>query len=183
MECEKHGIELAYTDTDSLILKHGKNQNIPLDLCPSTFGAFKHEIEGTIEQYISLGPKNYTIRSTQNGKSDVLIKLRGFFLCNQASKDYGSKEITEETYKQFLQALLKEDKKMCQLIPQFQIKFNKSNTSLYSKFNLKRFCNNTYDKRILIKDEHNYLIHSLPIGFTEKMYLECVERNKNIKIE
>ena len=178
--CYNENIAIMYMDTDGLILRHNKDQKLPLLQDPSLFGAYKNEILGTIEQYISLGPKNYTIRSKHDGMTSVLIKLRGFYLSSQSSEDYGSPEITENTYKQFLMALLKEDKKMCQLVPQFQIKFHKKNSSLYSKYNLKRFANYSFNKRILIKDENNYFIYSLPFGFTEEVYQKCKEISKDV---
>ena len=68
-------------DCDSIIFSLPKNTNIPLQISDAV-GDFKFEIKGTILNYYSLGPKNYTLTFKNNDKVETISRVCGLSLNN-----------------------------------------------------------------------------------------------------
>ena len=110
-------------------------------------------------------------------ESKVEIKCRGFQLAGKNVR----KEINRETYEKFVTSLVKEDEKASKLVPQFQISLNKKTRTLFSKMQLKAFCNANFDKRIILKKD-NYCVYTLPIGYDEELLKQVQEISKPLKL-
>ena len=154
---------------DSLIIARPKTTPLPLEISSSIFGKYKQEILEPIEVFYSLGPKNYCIKT----RKEVQIKCRGFFLKNAKNE----KAINENTYKEFIEALINEEETLREVVPQFKISFNKNNGQLYSHLQLKSFCSNVFQKRILLKtsDESSKpLTYSVPFGYDNYLIQKVV---------
>ena len=162
--CTKSGATLYYTDTDSIILSLKKGEHLPLPF-GNAYGQFKHEVEGKIKQFYSLGPKNYCIvTEMQDGSSVHMIKARGFFLKGEATKQ----EVNLETFKIFIDQLLNKQKTVIKHVPQFRISCEKKTRRLYSELCVKRFANNTYNKRVYFTGSKSTPF-TLPYGYSEAM--------------
>ena len=174
IKCEKAGIKIHYTDTDSLIISRPKSVELPLELDNSVFGKYKKEINEPIETFYSLGPKNYCIRTTLNTQ----IKCRGFFLKNSLT----TTTINEKIYQEFIKALLEEEEALKTVIPQFKISYDKKAAKLFSRLQLKSFCSHVFNKRVLLKYDHTQkpLTYSLPFGYDETVLNKVIQicRNK-----
>ena len=168
LKLNKENMKIFYTDTDSLILSRKETTPLPLQINNAIFGCYKHEVTENIEVFYSLGPKNYCLKTT----NEIQIKCRGFFL----KSSRGKAAITENVYKEFIEALVNEDKAIREVIPQFKISFDKKAGKLYSHMQLKAFCSHVFNKRILLKPKDDKIItFSLPFGYDEDLLNKVIE--------
>ena len=162
--CLDHGATLYYTDTDSMILSMKKDQTLPLPF-GNAYGEFKHEVTGNIKYFYSLGPKNYSMLiENPDGSNYHITKARGFFLKN----DLAAKEVNLQTFKHFIEQLLEQEQKVVRHVPQFRIRCEKSSRQLFSELSVKKFANDTYNKRVFFTGDQ-YTMFTMPYGYTQNM--------------
>jgi len=93
-------ISVYQVDCDSIIFSAPKSLKIPLDISP-VVGDFKHEVNGTILNYFSLGPKNYTLTYVQNDNQVISMhKISGLKLTSEQSNDLRSFNVYENLLRQ-----------------------------------------------------------------------------------
>ena len=164
--CINSGGTLYYTDTDSIVFSLKKGEPLPFPF-GNAYGQFKHEVEGEIRQFYSLGPKNYCIATeASNGSTSHMIKARGFYLKGEAAKA----EVNLETFKMFIDQLLNKQKAAVKHVPQFRISCEKKTRRLFSEICVKKFANNTYNKRVYFTGP-KCTPFTLPYGYSQEMLL------------
>ena len=166
-KCQNKGARIYYTDTDSIIL--GINKNIPIPLpFGNAYGEFKHEVDGEILSFYSLGPKNYCLTVKQNEKEELThtVKARGFYL----KSGWSLQEVNVNTFRTFIDSLLQDgENSLVKYVPQFQIRTNKNTRQLSSVLYFKQFRNDTYNKRVYFTGP-NKPHYTLPFGYSQKMF-------------
>ena len=147
-----------------MILKMPTGVDIPVPF-GNAYGEFKHEVNGEILEYHSLGPKNYCLLvQEKNGHTYQITKARGFFLKDK----WSSQEINRNTFCNLLEDLLEKETETRRLVPQFNIKIEKKTKELFSQLTLKTFRNNVYNKRNAFTGnmKSNF---TMPYGYNEEM--------------
>lgn len=118
----------------------------------------------------SLGPKNYslTYRHCQTGEVQEIVKVRGFSLKSQVTKDL----ISAQLMKTYIDALLKKEEKGLH-IPQWQIRIDPETRELYTSISGKKFNNCDLTKRVICPQpadgSASRIYVTLPYGFTAEM--------------
>ena len=139
------GVKIFQVDCDSIIFSMPTNSDCPLPISHAV-GDFKNEIDGTILNYFSLGPKNYIISyKTNENKIKFLNRISGLSL--------SSSLICPELYETFL-AKLRYDIDAVLIVPNRKRKFDlrnldvcmvNQNYSLSNKIKLRRLLNKNSD--------------------------------------
>ena len=148
------GIKLFQADCDSVIFSLPLSERCPLSLSHAV-GDFKNEINGTILNYFSLGPKNYIISyKTNTNEIKFINKISGLSL--------ESSKICPELYESFL-TKLRNDIEAVLIVPNRKRKFDmkKLDVSMITQnFSL---TNQIKLKRILDKNSMDF--STVPYGF------------------
>ena len=162
--CIQHGATLYYTDTDSIVLSMKKDKSLPLPF-GNAYGQFKHEVNGKIRYFYSLGPKNYCMLiQRSDGSTYHITKARGFFLRN----DLAANEVNMQTFQHFIDQLLQHEQKAVRHVPQFRIRTEKHTRQVFSELSVKKFANDTYNKRVFFTGD-NSTMFTMPYGYTQNM--------------
>ncbi len=102
----QNSAKIYRVDCDSIIFALEKTQKIPIILSEAV-GHFKLEIEGEIESFYSLGPKNYSLTfKTKNDQYETICKVSGLSISNSLQKDI----LNDQLYEFYLSQFLKDQK-------------------------------------------------------------------------
>ena len=152
------------------------DEEIPLPLGNAYF-QFKHELGENVEllEFYSLGPKTYCILCREKGGDKVvkqIIKVRGFHL---QSDGWTKEEINAATIKYFVDQRLSEDLTHVRHVPHFNIRIDPRTKRPYSLLSVKRFGNDTYNKRVYFSgcDSVDF---TMPFGYTKEMLAERLSK-------
>lgn len=147
-----------------MIIKIANNVEIPVPF-GNAYGEFKHEVDGEILEFYSLGPKNYCLLvRDKKGETYQITKARGFFIKDK----WSSEEINLAAFQQLLDDLLEKETETRRLVPQFNIRIEKNTKQLFSQLSLKTFRNNVYNKRNAFCGDMKSNF-TMPYGYTENM--------------
>ncbi|CAO4382238.1 unnamed protein product [Caenorhabditis nigoni] len=156
---EKVGADnIVYTDTDSIVYT---TPNVGLDPLREEHGPYlgqlTDELEGTMTEFVSLGPKTYCYRETlADGTEKTVRKAKGISLTAQADK-----KITFEKMKEMVDEVLDEAHHRTVVeVPQQTMRRDRNHT-VYAKDNRKAF-RFTFNKRRVLHDGS-----TLPFGFCD----------------
>ena len=112
----------------------------------------------------------------KDGRLESEIKCRGFFLGGLRARS----ELNVETYQAFVKALEEGDMTKRKLVPQSQILLNPKTGKMYSKFQLKAFTNDIYDKRVIVTKK-DHCIMTLPYGYKQELLSQVEKSMKKLK--
>ena len=146
-------------------------REIPLPMGNAYF-QFKHELGERTEllEFYSLGPKSYCIlfRDRESGKLGQIIKVRGFYL---QSDGWTSEQINETTIRYFVDQRLSKDMTEEVHVPHFNIRIDPRTKVPYSVLSVKRFGNDTYNKRVYFSGMDS-IDFTMPFGYSAEMMEE-----------
>ena len=147
-------VKLFQVDCDSIIFSMPNNKNCPLPVSHAV-GDFKDEINGTILNYFSLGPKNYIISyKTNTNEIKILNKISGLSL--------SSSLVSPELYETFL-AKLRCDINAVLIVPNRKRKFDLRNLDVCMINQNYSISNQIKLRRLLNKNSDNF--STSPYGF------------------
>jgi hypothetical protein len=135
--------DIFQIDCDSIIFALSSSVSIPLPISDSV-GHFKHEIDGEIFSFYSLGPKNYSITFCKNDRIQTMSKVRGLSLNNSLSKNILTDELFEFYVNQFVNGT-----KESLSLKQFRVKGNFKKMKISSEIENVTFTNSLFNRRIL----------------------------------
>ncbi len=129
---------------------------IPL-MTSEAVGHFKLEIEGDIESFYSLGPKNYSLTFKKNNHFETISKVCGLSINNSLQKDLLNDKLFDFYLSQFLN-----DKQEKIFVTQQRTKGNFKKLKISSQIENIIFSNNLSCRRFVSKTL-NYATY--PYGF------------------
>ena len=144
-------------DCDSIIFTLPKNKTLPI-LVSDAVGHFKHEIDGEINTFYSLGPKNYSISFTSKNGSETLSRVRGLSLNNSLNEV----KLDDKLFKFYVSQFLKQKSEML-LIKQYRSKADFRNLKIRSQIEQITFTNSLSRRRNI--DFNSPGFESFPYGF------------------
>ena len=151
------------------------DREMPLPMGNAYF-QFKHELgeRADLQEFYSLGPKSYCIlfRDRESGKLEQVIKVRGFFL---QSDDWTSEQINRTRIRHFVDQRLRKDMTEEVFVPHFNIRIDPHTKVPYSVLSVKRFGNDTYNKRVYFSGMDS-VDFTMPFGYTRGMMEERLAR-------
>ena len=131
----------------------------------NAYGEWKHEVNGEILAFHSLGPKNYClVVREEDGSLTTSTKARGFFLKDKIS----SAEVNARSLAALVHSFVVEGEARCKVVPQFNIRIEGKTKQLYSELGLKMFRNNVYNKRVAFTG-NMHSVFTLPFGYSDEM--------------
>ncbi|PIC44706.1 hypothetical protein B9Z55_004983 [Caenorhabditis nigoni] len=156
---EKVGAEnIVYTDTDSIVYTSPRAAVDPLRGEHGPYlGQLTDELEGTMTEFVSLGPKTYCYKETlADGTEKTVRKAKGISLTAQADK-----KITFERMKAMVDEVLDEAQQRTVIqVPQQTMRRDRNHV-VYAKENKKAF-RFTFNKRRVLGDGS-----TLPFGYCD----------------
>lgn len=139
------GYELYYTDTDSIVLelpeKDYESFKMRNNINSPAYGLYKEETKGDIEEFFSLGCKNYFIKTN---KKENILKVRGFTLGTICTE----KTLNGEKLKSLVNERLV-GKAHIEETSQSRMKINKITGTVKNDVQVKKYSNMTFDKRFI----------------------------------
>jgi hypothetical protein len=148
---------LYRVDCDSIIFTLPKSIDLPFKFSDAV-GHFKMEVDGNIESFYSLGPKNYSLTFELNGHHETISKVSGLSITNSLQKDLLSDKLFEFYIAQFLK---KNSEKT--LVKQQRIKGNFKKLKISSSIENITFSNDISKRRYVLPNTLNYQTN--PYGF------------------
>lgn len=175
--------QVLYFDTDSVVYAYNKtNKQHKFLTNGDLLGEWTDELEGykMVGTFCSGGPKNYSYKKEKENKDGEIItkyvsKVKGFCLNHQVSQ-----LINHET---MIQTIINRENDINYIECKFSmIKRNKNGTlSNYIQPKKYSFC---YDKRIILNEDINDNIDTIPIGWEgDTKWLEFDELEPEFEIE
>ena len=147
-------------DCDSIIFSLPKDAIIPLNISHAV-GHFKHELEGDILSYYSLGPKNYSITYNFDKTVTTVSKVRGFALDNSLNTTL----FNDDFFKLYISQFLKNEKQSIK-ISQFRRRADYKKFKVNSQLEQITFTNDLSTRRFVDSNTINFLTY--PYGFQKK---------------
>ncbi len=144
-------------DCDSIIFTLPKSINLPFNFSDAV-GHFKMEVNGNIESFYSLGPKNYSLTFELNDHHETISKVSGLSITNSLQKDLLNDKLFEFYIAQFLK---KNSEKT--LVKQQRIKGNFKKLKISSSIENITFSNDISKRRYVLPKTLNY--QTYPYGF------------------
>ena len=139
---------------DCLVSSLPKDQTCPLEVTQKC-GDFKYEYQ-EIQNFMTLGIKNYFLSYKDNGKLNQICKIKGLRL------DYSGNIFNEELFDLYLKAFLLNERITSSVCQQHRLADFKKFRSYWVERNV-TFSNTICSSRIFLKDNR---ISSLPYGFS-----------------
>ncbi len=139
----------------------------------SNYRAFKFETLFDIQQFRSLGPKNYSLKLVDPAAPDHVmheVKVRGFSLRGKQP----ASALQAGDIDHFVTALL-QDKQVHKPVHQFRLCIDKKTRQIYSNVNVKQYSNaNAMKKRVVLKGHSPPVYLTLPYGSTTRMHNKAI---------
>ena len=163
------GCKVFYTDTDSIIFlvpnkMVGEKVRLLFRTDSPAYGDWKSETTSPIISFVALGPKNYSY-TTADG--ETVVKCRGFTLNNMAAL----KNISPRSMRQMLLDHLAGEKKTLP-VKSFNIRVNRRQQKVFSRIYDKLYCNDIFDKRVLLPSESDEYVETIPFGAKHIRYAD-----------
>lgn len=154
------GHQVLYFDTDSVVYVYNPNNPNHHKLANGDYcGEWTDELEGYIMTgtFVSGGPKNYSYEKTKDGITKYCSKVKGFGLNHEVSKRINHFSMIEVVNNRELGDTNK-------IEVQFEmIKRNKDHS--LSNFTMDKNYGFCYDKRIILEEDINGNLDTIPFGF------------------
>ena len=144
-------------DCDSIIFTLDTNLSIPLHLSDAV-GHFKHEVDGEIKSFYSLGPKNYNMTFEKDGCLETISKVRGLSLNNSLNNSI----FTDHQFQFYVDQFVK-GKRQKMAVNQFRKKANYKKLTIKSSLEQITFSNDLTRNCITQTNTLNYSSH--PFGY------------------